>query len=297
MAEHESRVLRATLKGGQARIFLCDTTRMAEEARNIHNASNTCTVAMGRMISATAMLGINLKDANEKMTAIINGKGPGGSLCAVASSEGRVKVTIDHPEVEMPLNSRGHFDIGGLLGKDGQLTVIRSYGFGEPYVGQVNLVSGEVAEDFAMYYLESEQTPSLCALGTSVREHVESSGGILIQAMPGCSEEVLSALEVRAELFSSIARLLQDMSLEEILEACFRGLDPEILEIQPLALECDCSQERIEEVILSMGADEIRDIMQKEHHCQVVCHFCRKAYDFNEQELEALIQRASLKER
>ena len=141
-----------------------------------------------------------------------------------------MKVTIEHPEVELPLKENGKLNVGGALGKDGQLTVMRSFGFGEPYVGRVALVSGEIAEDFAMYYLESEQTPSLCALGTLVGENIISSGGILIQAMPDCSEELLDALEIRAELFSSISQLLSEMTLEEIVEGCFRGLNPEILE-------------------------------------------------------------------
>ena len=183
-------------------------------------------------------------------------------------------------------------NVGGALGKDGQLTVMRSFGFGEPYVGRVALVSGEIAEDFAMYYLESEQTPSLCALGTLVGENIISSGGILIQAMPDCSEELLDALEIRAELFSSISQLLSEMTLEEIVEGCFRGLNPEILEEMPLRLQCDCSREYIERVLLSMGENEIRDMIEKQNGCEVECHFCRKHYRFSGEELEALLAQA-----
>ena len=237
-------------------------------------------------------MGANLKSDGDRITATINGGGPAGPICAIAGPDGTVKVTIEHPEVELPLKPNGKLDVGGALGKDGQLTVMRSFGFGEPYVGRVALVSGEIAEDFAMYYLESEQTPSLCALGTLVGEKIISAGGILIQAMPDCSEELLDALEIRAELFSSISQMLSDMTLEEIVEGCFRGLQPEILEELPLRLHCDCSRDYIERVLLSMGENELRDIIKKQGGCEVQCHFCRKRYAFTEQELEGLIEQA-----
>ena len=293
MEQKKSRLLRLTLMGGQARVFLCDTTAMAQQARDIHNASNTCSAAMGRMIASTAIMGVNLKSDGDRITVTLNGGGPAGPMCAVAGPDGKVKVTIEHPEVELPLKKNGKLDVGGALGKDGQLTVMRSFGFGEPYVGRVNLVSGEVAEDFAMYYLESEQTPSLCALGTLVGENILSAGGILIQAMPGCTDELLDALEIRAELFGSISQLLREMTLEEIVDACFRGLEPEILEELPLQLVCDCSREYIERVLLSMGEAELRDLIDKQDGCEVTCHFCRRQYAFTGEELRALLREAA----
>ena len=263
---------------------------MTQLARDIHHASNTVSAALGRMISATAMMGANLKSDGDRITCTINGGGPAGPMCAVAGPDGTVKVTIEHPEVELKLKPNGKLDVGGVLGKDGQLTVMRSFGFGEPYLGRVNLVSGEVAEDFAMYYLESEQTPTLCALGALVGEEVQASGGILIQAMPECSDALLDQLEIRAELFGSISQLLSEMSLEEIVENCFRGLEPEILESMPLSLVCDCSRKKIEQVILSMGEKEIRDLIREQNGCEVSCHFCRKHYSFTGEELEALIR-------
>lgn len=290
MEKGQGRLLRLTLKGGEARVFLCDTTGMTQLARDIHHASNTVSAALGRMISATAMMGVNLKSDGDRITCTINGGGPAGPMCAVAGPDGKVKVTIEHPEVELKLKPNGKLDVGGVLGKDGQLTVMRSFGFGEPYLGRVNLVSGEVAEDFAMYYLESEQTPTLCALGALVGEDVQASGGILIQAMPECSDALIDQLEIRAELFGSISQLLSEMSLEEIVENCFRGLEPEILESMPLSLVCDCSREKIEQVILSMGEKEIRDLIREQNGCEVSCHFCRKHYSFTGEELETLIR-------
>lgn len=141
-----------------------------------------------------------------------------------------------------------------------------------------------------MYYLESEQTPSLCALGTLVGEHILSAGGILIQAMPGCSEELLDALEIRAELFGAISQMLSEMTLEKIVSGCFRGLDPEILEEIPLTLRCDCSRPYIERVLLSMGERELRDLIRTQNGCEVTCHFCRKHYAFSGAELERLLE-------
>lgn len=292
MEQKKSRLLRMTLKGGEARVFLCDTTQMAQQARDIHHASNTCTAAMGRMLAAAAIMGVGLKSEGDRITATINGGGPAGTLCAVAGPDGAVKVTIENPEVELPLKPNGKLDVGGALGKDGQLTIMRSFGYGEPYVGRVALVSGEIAEDFAMYYLESEQTPSLCALGTLVGEQVLSAGGILIQAMPGCSDELLDALEVRAELFGSISQLLEEMTLEDLAYACFRDLNPEVLEEIPLTLHCDCSRAYIERVLLSMGEKEMEDLIRTQNGCEVTCHFCRSSYAFTGDELRALLAQA-----
>ena len=296
MEQKKSRLLRLTLMGGQARVFLCDTTAMAQAARDIHNASNTCTAVLGRIIAAAAIMGANLKSEGDRITLTLNGGGPAGPLCAVAGPDGNVKATIEYPEVELALKENGKLDVGGAIGKDGQLTVLRSFGFGEPYVGRVALVSGEIAEDIAMYYLESEQTPSLCALGTLVGEDVLSAGGMLIQAMPGCSDELIDALEIRAELFGAISQLLQEMTLEEIVSGCFRGLEPEILEEIELKLHCDCSREYIERVLLSMGEGEIRDMIEKQNGCEVSCHFCRNHYAFTGEELERLISEANSEE-
>ena len=235
------RLLRMTLKQAQARVFICDIKELAQAARDIHHASNVCTAAMGRMLAAGAVLGAQLKSEDDTITATINGGGPAGAMTVVTHANGHLKITIAEPEVELPLKANGKLDVGGALGSDGRLTVMRSLGFGEPYVGQVKLVSGEVAEDFAMYYTASEQIPSLCALGALVGEEVISCGGVLIQAMPGCSDELLDQLEIRAELFSTISQALSENTIEEIARDYFRGLEPEVLEITPLTLTCDCS--------------------------------------------------------
>ena len=290
------RMVRGVLRGGEARFMLCETTRMVQQARDIHHASNTCTAAMGRLISGAAMMGAGLKNDGDRLSIIINGGGPLGALCAVAASGGRVKVTVDHPQIELPLRKDGKIDVGGAVGKDGQISVMRSYGFGEPYMGRVNLSSGEIAEDFALYYLESEQIPSLCALGVHISDRVESAGGILIQAMPNCTESLLNDLEIRTELFAGISQLLQEYTLEELIEACFRGLEPEILEQGELELRCDCSMAYIEKVLLSMGRAELTRIMEEEDACEVQCHFCGKHYAFDRNHLNSLIQDGQMEE-
>ena len=292
---NQSRILRGILKGGEARFFLCDTTAIAQEARTLHNASNTCTAAMGRMLSAVSMMGIGLKDGQDRISATISGGGPAGAMTAVAGANGVIKITVENPGTELPLKANGAFDVGGYLGKNGQLTVIRSNGFSEPYIGRTNLVSGEIGEDFALYYLESDQIPSLCALGTKVRNTVESSAGILIQAMPSCSEELLNQLDIRTELFSGISQMSHDMTLEEIATGAFDGLKPEILEKQPLFLQCDCSREFIERVLLSVGEKELRSIIEEEGKCEVLCHYCRKKYRFDRAALEALLKEGTKK--
>ncbi|MCL2544336.1 MAG: Hsp33 family molecular chaperone HslO [Clostridia bacterium] len=287
MLHNESRLLHAVLRGGEARVLLCDVTQMTREAAEIHGASRVCAVAMGRMIAAAAMMGCQLKDARESVTVTLRGDGPAGPLVAVAR-RGAVKVTIAHPDVEAPLLADGRLDVGGALGREGRLGVVRDLGFGEPYVGQVPLVSGEVGEDIAMYYTASEQTPTLCALGVQLGQGVSAAGGILLQAMPGCGESTLDALELRSQLFTGLSGLLQEYTLEQMLAVCFDGLAPTVLEEAPLRLACDCTRERVERALLSLGARELQGMIDDGCGAGVDCHFCRKRYAFTEAELAAL---------
>ena len=289
--ERQDVLLRGVLRGGEARFMICETTAMARLARDIHKASRTCATAMGRMLSAAAMLGNGLKNENERITATIRGGGPAGAMTAVARANGAVKITMDHPGAELPLRGDGKVDVGGALGRQGQLSVVRQMAFGEPYVGRVALVSGEVAEDFAMYYAVSEQIPSLCALGVRMNENgIAASGGVLIQAMPSCSEDLLNQLDIRTELFAGVSQLLCERTPRQLAEDCFRGLEPEILEECPLSLSCDCSRDGIERVLLSVGREELRDMIEQDHGCEVSCHFCQKRYRFTEEDLIRLLE-------
>lgn len=285
------RVLKLLLGKGQARVILTDTRELVEEARKIHNTSPVCTAALGRLLTGAVIMGVQLKSEDERISVDVQGGGPAGRAMVVGHARGCVKGYITNPDVELP--PRGEkLDVGGALGRDGYLTVIRGGAKGEPYVGRCDLVSGEVAEDLATYYLQSEQTPSLISLGVMVDTDctVASAGGIMIQPLPGCSEEMISQLELRAPIMADMSAILKDAgTLENLVIGLFRGLDPEVVGEETPTWHCECSRERIASVLMSLGADELRDMKQKDHGAQVHCHFCNTTYAFSEEDLEDLV--------
>lgn len=286
-------LLHITLRGGQARALLCDTTQMAEKARQIHEASRVCTAALGRGISAAAMLGSMLKGGH--LTLTFKGDGPAGALVMV-TRPGEVKATIDDPRVELPLRPDGKLDVGGAIGRNGRVTVVKDLGMKEPYVGQCHLASGEIGEDVAMYYTASEQQPTLCALGVLVGERVLASGGLLIQPLPGCPEETIAELERRVPLYSDISGLIREQPPEALVPPLFDGLEPKIIAREPLVYRCDCSRERIERVLISMGYAELEDMIQEQGGAELTCHFCRNKHRFNASDLRNLMEEMAQKE-
>ena len=194
----------------------------------------------------------------------------------------------------MPLKKDGHLDVGGLVGRHGRLTVIKDLGLKEPYIGQSPLVSGELGEDFARYFTVSEQQPSLVALGCLAHEgNCLSAGGVLVQAMPGCSEETLEQLEMRSVFFTAISREVADVALEDLANAWFDGLDMRLLSREPVCFQCDCSREKMERALIAMGRSELRQLINEDGQAELTCHFCRTAHRFNRQELTDLMERAS----
>lgn len=286
------RLLRGTLMGGQVRVLMCETTAMAELCRQTHEASNVCAAALGRGVSAAALLTASADDPETNLTLTLKGGGPAGAL--VVAAHGRhLKAYVDDPHVELPLKANGKLDVGGALGKDGMLTVVRDLGMKEPYVGQCRLQSGEVAEDVAFYCVTSEQQPTLCALGVLVHEgKVVSSGGVLIQPLPGCQEETLQALELRSMLFGDISAQLLACPMEDFFDACFRGLEPEKLEVEALCYTCDCSRARMEKVLISLGREELEDMIENDGGAEITCNFCREHHRFTADELRALLRAA-----
>ncbi len=288
------RVLKALIGKGQARVFLADTTVLCEKARELHGTSPVCTAALGRILTGAVLMGLQLKGDEERISLDFQGNGPAGRAMAVCDRHGRVKGYVTDPAVDLP--PRGtKLDVGGAIGKDGFLTVIRGEGTGEPYVGRCALVSGEIAEDLATYYLLSEQTPSLMSLGVMVEKDrsVAAAGGILIQPLPGCSEEILSQLELRAPVMGDTSALIRDYpSLESLLIDLFRGLDPEVIGEEKPEWHCECSRERIASVLVSLGRDELEDLIRRDGGAQVHCHFCNTTYDFNAEELKTLADAA-----
>ena len=285
-----------SLMGGQARAFLIESTQMVQRAKDIHGLSRTATAALGRTITAAAMMGAMLKGENESVTTQIKGGGPIGTVLAVAHSDCTVKGYVDNPAVDLPRVGK-KLPVGPAVGTDGKLTVIKDMRMREPYVGQVNLVSGEIAEDFAMYFTASEQTPSLVSLGVLVSdERVEAAGGLIIQMMPGASEAAIQSVEYSAGMFMDISATMKEYHLKGSVQQLLLHLEPEILETRMPRFACDCSRERIERMLITLGAEELEDMIATQHGAKVDCHFCNKRYEFNEEELKMLLAAATIRE-
>lgn len=286
-------MLRLSLMDGQVRVMMAETTAMCQKAADIHNATPVCTAAMGRLMTATAMMGVMMKGDNESVTVTIKGGGPMGTLCAVAH-HGDLKVYADDPQVQLPLRSDGKLDVGTAVGKDGRMSVVKDLGLREPYVGQIELVSGELAMDFANYFTVSEQSPSLVALGVLTSgDAVLKAGGLLIQPMPGCDDAIIDQLELRSPMFADISREMTFASKEELVEGWFQGMQVELLERQPLRYHCGCSRYRMEKALISLGRKELTTLIEEDQGAELGCHFCHSFYQFTTEELQALLERAS----
>jgi len=286
-------LIRLSLMDGQVRVMMLETTAMCQRAADIHHATPVCTAAMGRLMTATSMMGVMMKGENESVTVTIKGGGPMGTLCAVAN-HGDLKVYADNPQVELPLRPDGKLDVGTAVGKDGRMSVVKDLGLREPYVGQIELVSGELAIDFANYFTVSEQSPSLVALGVLTSgDAVLKAGGLLIQPLPGCEESTIDQLELRSPMFADISREMTFAPKEELLEDWFRGMDPVVLEREPLRYHCGCSRYRMEKALISLGRKELMNLIEEDQGAELGCHFCHSYYQFSTDELKDLFQRAS----
>ena len=289
-------ILNISLMGGQARAILIESTQLVQEAKRVHGLSKIATAALGRTLTAAAMMGSMLKGADESVTATIKGGGPIGTVLAVANEKCEVKGYVGNPGIDLPRTSK-KLPVGAAVGKEGRLTVIKDMHLREPYVGQVNLVSGEIAEDFAMYFTASEQTPSLVSLGVLVSdEKVESAGGLIVQLMPGASEAAIRSIEMSAGMFTDISGTMKEYHLEGAVNQLLLHLEPEVLERRDTRYACDCSRRRVERALITLGRDELEDMIATQHGAQVDCHFCNKRYEFSEGELRALLESATSRE-
>ena len=287
-------LIRATAANGQVRAFGVTSRELTETAKNAHDTSPVATAALGRLMSAAVMMGADLKGENDLLTLRMEGDGPMGGLLATADSHGNVKGYAFHPEVLLPPNAKGKLDVGGALGA-GMLSVVKDIGLKEPYVGQTNLVSGEIAEDLTYYYATSEQIPCSIALGVLMNKDntVRQAGGFMIQLLPGASDELIDRLEERLGELPSITALLDaGKTPEEILSGLLGNFDLEILEKKPVQFHCDCSRERVERAIVSIGKKEIREMIEEGKPIEAGCQFCNKKYSFSVEELEELLQKA-----
>ena len=292
----EDGIYHISLMGGQARAILIESTNLVQRAMETHRLTRVATAALGRTLTCAAMMGSMLKGENESVSVQIKGGGPIGTVLAVAHGNLDVKGYVDNPGVDLP-RTGPKLPVGAAVGRDGKMTVIKDLGMREPYIGQVNLVSGEIAEDFAMYFTASEQTPSLVSLGVLVDdERVRSAGGLIVQMMPGATEAAIASVEQSAGMFMDISGTMQEYHLEGAARQLLTHLEPEILEKRVPHWRCDCSRERIERVLISLGADELRDMIETQKGAQVDCHFCLKRYQFNAEELSKLLQAATARE-
>ena len=287
-------IIRATAAEGQIRAFAATTRDLVEYARSAHNTSPVATAALGRLLTAGAMMGIMMKGEKDLLTLKIEGDGPIGGLTVTADSRGNVKGYAFHPEVMLPPNAKGKLNVGGALGI-GVLSVIKDIGLKDPYVGQTILVTSEIAEDLTYYFATSEQTPSSVALGVLMERDntVKQAGGFILQMMPGASEEVISALEKRLGEITSITALLDAGNTPEmILEHILGDFGLEILDKLPTAFSCNCSEERIEKALISVGKQELQSMIEDGKTIEVNCHFCNKHYPVTVERLKELLEMA-----
>lgn len=287
------RIIRATAAGAQIRAFATVTRDTVEEARSRHNLSPVASAAVGRLLTAGAMMGAMLKGDDDILTLAVMGDGPIGKVVVTADSKGTVKGYADHPQVMLPPNSIGKLDVGGAVGQ-GYLQVIKDMGLKEPYAGQVQLQTGEIAEDLTYYFVTSEQVPSSVGLGVLMNKEdgtVKHAGGFIIQLMPFASDEVLEKLEQNLLKISSVTKMLDDGNTpEQILEQILDGFDIEINDEVPVKFECNCSKQRVEKALISVGRDEIKSMIADGEPISVNCHFCNTNYEFSIEDLKALIK-------
>ena len=285
--EQTHNMLRGISENGGVVFYGVDSTEIVREMERLHQTSAVTTAALGRLLTAASMMGIMLKGSKDSITLQIRGGGPAGRLMAVSDGTGNVKGYVENPVVELPLRADGHLNVGAAVGKDGTLDVIRDMGLREPYIGQVPLVSGEIAEDVTSYFAISEQVPTVCALGVLVNPDltVKCAGGFILQLLPGATEAEIDRLEKNIQGMSGITALLDEgKTVEELLHMALEGFAPEILDSDPVTYRCDCSAQRVERTLRSLGRAEVERLRDEDPVATVDCQFCGKAYhiDLNE---------------
>jgi len=270
---------------------------LVERAREIHKTLPVATAALGRTLMAAAMMGDQLKGEGASVTLRIKGSGPIGSITAVADNEGNPRGFVQEPAVILPPKANGHLDVGGAVGREGTLTVIKDLDMREPYVGMVPLTSGEIAEDVTAYFAVSEQIPTACALGVLVDtdQTVLRAGGYLIQLLPGASDSVIDAVEAGVAALGEVtpALLEEGMDAEGLLRRALGAFDLELLDRHEVAYRCDCSRERVARALISMGRGELEDLIAEQGRAELTCQFCDAVYEFSREDLEELLRRAT----
>ncbi|MGN0691995.1 MAG: Hsp33 family molecular chaperone HslO, partial [Oscillospiraceae bacterium] len=272
-----------------------DAKDIVSRIEEIHKTSAVVTAALGRLSIAASLMGMGMKNTSDSLTLRMNGNGPTGALIAVADGLGNVKSYVVNPVVEIPLNKYGKLDVAGAVGRDGTLSVVKDMGLKEPYCGQVPIVSGEIAEDIANYYAVSEQTPTVCGLGVLVNPDltVRAAGGFLIQLLPFAEDRVIDILEKNINGLPSVTQMLDSgVTAEEMAMKVLEGLEPNILDSFDCGYRCDCSKEKVEKALISVGKTELNKMADEDESTEVCCQFCDKKYSFSSDEIRALAQKA-----
>ena len=292
-------LVRAISKDGYVKAVAVSTRDLTERARQIHKTLPVGTAALGRTLAAASMLGNALKGEGASLTLQIKGGGPLGTILAVSDNEGNVRGTVDNPQVDIPLRPDGKLDVGAAVGCDGNLTVIRDLNMKEPYVGSVGLLGGEIAEDLAAYFVESEQIPTACGLGVLVDrdQSVLVSGGYIIQLLPGASEDVITMVEGGIYAAGSVTKLLEeDSDPESLLRRVMSDFELEILEKTPIEYRCYCSRDRMERALISLGPEELGKLIDEQGEAELCCQFCDNVQLFTREDLEGLLEGMRKKE-
>lgn len=290
MENKQDYIVRGSAADGQIRVFAATTGNLVEEARKIHNTSPVATAALGRLLTGAAMMGSMMKGRGDLLTVQIMGDGPIGTMTVTADSMPRVKGYVQNPGVMLPPNKKGKLDVCGAVGR-GRLRVIKDLDLKEPYVGEIELISGEIAEDFTYYFAASEQVRSAVALGVLMNRNntVAQAGGFIIQLMPDASEEVVSHLEQKLTEVTAVSALLEEgMTPEEILEYIFNGFELKLLDKIPTSYYCNCSRERVEKALLSLGRKELDEMIADGEPITTNCQFCGGSYTFSVEDLQRL---------
>lgn len=285
-------IVRAITRDGFVKAAAVSTRALTERARSIHRLSPVATAALGRALAGVSMIGNAMKGEGESVTLRIKGGGPLGAVLAVSDSEGNVRGCVGNPAVELPLRPDGKLDVGGAVGREGTLTVIKDLGLKQPFVGTIDLLGGEIAEDIAAYFAESEQIPSACGLGVLVDRDrsVLAAGGYLIQLLPGASEDVIARIEGGVYAAPSVTSLLRDdPDPAHLLRAVLPDFELEILDVAPIAYRCTCSHERTGRALLSLGSGELESILEEQGGVELTCQFCDRVHRFTGDELRAMI--------
>ena len=295
--ERKDRLIQCVAADGMVRIMFIDGTNLVSEAKNLLNLSRVATAALGRQLMMTAIMSTDLKGGHDLVSTILKGDGPAGSMICTGNSRLEIKGSVLNPEVELPVNEIGKLDVGGFVGHSGKLSVVSDLGLKDPYVGVSNLVSGEIAIDFANYYAASLQRPALVYLGVRVRSQtgeVRAAAGVFAEPLPGCPDDVIDKLQAKSEDIARFSeRLDAGETPEQLLESAFGEFGLVYVgEREPL-YRCDCSRERIERALISTGHEELAAMIEEDHGAEVTCRFCDKIYQFTEEDLRSLQKTAT----